>query len=84
MRVLGVDYPDVPEAAVEFAGSAGWTSPQLYDADLAFRTRLQVMALPQTFFVRRGRHGRRPARGPLHLARSSSTTLSRQYLGVAP
>jgi thiol-disulfide isomerase/thioredoxin len=83
VRVLGVDYPDVPEAAVEFAGSAGWTYPQLYDADLAFRTRLQVMALPQTFFVREdgtvaGRHA-----GPF-TSSAQLDDLSRQYLGVAP
>jgi len=83
VRVLGVDYPDVPEAAVDFAGSAGWTYPQLYDADLAFRTRLQVMALPQTFFVREdgtvaGRHA-----GPFTSSQQLDD-LSRQYLGVAP
>ncbi len=83
VRVLGVDYPDVPEAAVEFAGSAGWPYPQLYDADLAFRTRLQVMALPQTFFVREdgtvaGRHA-----GPF-TSSAQLDDLSRQYLGVAP
>lgn len=81
--VIGVDLADSPPAAVEFAGSAGWTHPQLYDADLVVRTRLQVIGLPVTFFVRAdgtvaGRHA-----GPF----TSSTQLadlSREYLGVAP
>lgn len=83
VAVLGIDYPDVPEAAVEFAGAAGWTYPQLYDADLVLRSRLQVTALPQTFFVRAdgtlaGRHA-----GPF-TSRQQLDDLSRQYLGVAP
>ena len=83
MKVLGIDYPDVPEAAVEFAGSAGWTYPQLFDADLVVRSRLQVLGLPQTFFVRAdgtlaGRHA-----GPFTSSQQLAE-LSRQYLGVAP
>ena len=84
VSVIGVDHADpAPEAAVQFAGSAGWTYPQLYDADLVFRTRLQVTGLPVTFFVRAdgtvaGRHA-----GPF----TSSQQLSdetRAHLGVAP
>ncbi|SEP65808.1 TlpA family protein disulfide reductase [Microlunatus flavus] len=83
VKVLGIDYPDVPEAAVDFAGSAGWTYPQLYDADLVVRGRLQVLGLPQTFFVRAdgtvaGRHA-----GPF-LSRQELDDASRQYLGVTP
>lgn len=84
VSVLGVVHADpAPEAAVQFAGSAGWTYPQLYDADLVFRTRLQVTGLPVTFFVRAdgtvaGRHA-----GPF----TSSQQLAdetRRHLGVAP
>ncbi|HEY0238664.1 MAG TPA: TlpA disulfide reductase family protein [Friedmanniella sp.] len=84
VSVIGVDHADPdPKGAVQFAAAAGWTYPQLYDADLVFRTRLQVTGLPVTFFVRAdgtvaGRHA-----GPF----TSSAQLadaSRQYLGVAP
>jgi cytochrome c biogenesis protein CcmG/thiol:disulfide interchange protein DsbE len=84
VTLLGVDHADpAPEAAVEFAGAAGWTYPQLYDADLVFRTKLQVTALPVTFFVRpdgtlAGRHA-----GPF-TSSEQLADLSRQYLGVAP
>lgn len=53
LRILGVDHADPqPALALTFAQQAGWTYPQLYDADLVFRTRLQVTGLPVTFFVR--------------------------------
>lgn len=84
VSVLGVNHADsAPDQAVAFAGGAGWTYPQLYDADLVFRTRLQVVALPVTFFVRAdgtlaGRHA-----GPFTSSQQLAD-LSRQYLGVAP
>ena len=84
VSLIGVDHADpAPEEAVKFAGSAGWTYPQLYDADLVFRTRLQVTGLPVTFFVRpdgtlAGRHA-----GPFTSSQQLAD-LSRQYLGVAP
>lgn len=84
VSVIGVDHADpAPEAAVAFAGAAGWTYPQLYDADLVFRKQLQVVALPVTFFVREdgtvvGRHA-----GPFTSSQQLAD-LSRQYLGVAP
>jgi cytochrome c biogenesis protein CcmG/thiol:disulfide interchange protein DsbE len=83
VSVLGVDFADAPEAAVQFAGAVGWTYPQMYDADLVFRTRLQVVGLPVTFFVRAdgtlaGRHA-----GPFTSSQQLAD-LSRQYLGVAP
>ena len=83
VSVIGVVFADpAPDAAVAFAGDAGWTYPQLYDADLVFR-RLQVNGLPVTFFVRAdgtvaGRHA-----GPFTSAAQLADT-SRQYLGVAP
>lgn len=53
LLVLGVDHADPdPARAVEFARVAGWTYPQLQDRDGVLRTELQVVALPQTFFVR--------------------------------
>lgn len=84
VTVIGVDHADpAPEEAVRFAASAGWTYPQLYDADLVFRTRLQVVGLPVTFFVRAdgtvaGRHA-----GPF-TSRQQLTDETRQHLGVAP
>jgi cytochrome c biogenesis protein CcmG/thiol:disulfide interchange protein DsbE len=83
VSVLGVDFADAPEQAVQFAASAGWTYPQLYDADLVLRSRLQVMGLPVTFFVRAdgtlaGRHA-----GPFTSAQQLDD-ITRQYLGVAP
>ncbi|GAA3575290.1 hypothetical protein GCM10022197_35440 [Microlunatus spumicola] len=84
VSVLGVNLTDNgPDAAVAFAGAAGWTYPQLYDADLVFRNRLQVVGLPVTFFVRAdgtvaGRHA-----GGL-TSEQQLADLSRQYLGVAP
>lgn len=83
VRVIGVDHADEPEAAVQFAGAAGLHYPQLYDADLVFRTRLQVVGLPVTFFVRAdgtvaGRHA-----GPF-TSQQQLADATRQYLGVAP
>jgi cytochrome c biogenesis protein CcmG/thiol:disulfide interchange protein DsbE len=83
VSVVGVNLADAPDAAVAFAGSVGWTYPQLYDADLVFRKRLQVVGLPVTFFVRgdgtvAGRHT-----GEL-TSPQQLDDLSRQYLGVAP
>ena len=84
VSLIGVDHADpAPEAAVQFAASAGWTYPQLYDADLVFRTRLQVTGLPVTFFVRAdgtvaGRHA-----GPFTSSQQLADT-SRQYLGITP
>jgi cytochrome c biogenesis protein CcmG/thiol:disulfide interchange protein DsbE len=84
VSVIGVDHADpAPDQAVAFAGASGWTYPQLYDADLVFRTRLQVMGLPVTFFVRpdgtvAGRHA-----GPFTSSQQLAD-LSRQYLGVTP
>ena len=75
---------DAPEAGgASSPASAGWTYPQLYDADLVLRCRLQVVGLPVTFFVRAdgtvaGRHA-----GPFTSAQQLDD-LSRQYLGVAP
>lgn len=84
VSLIGVDHADpAPAEAVTFAGAAGWTYPQLYDADLVFRTKLQVMGLPVTFFVRpdgtvAGRHA-----GPF-TSSAQLADLSQQYLGVAP
>lgn len=83
VSVIGVNFTDpAPEAAVTFAADAGWTYPQLYDADLVFR-RLQVTGLPVTFFVRAdgtvaGRHA-----GPF-TSSAQLDDLSRQHLGVVP
>jgi len=83
VSLIGIDHADDPAAAVPFAAQAGWTYPQLYDADLALRAPLQVLGLPVTFFVRpdgtlAGRHA-----GPF-TSRQQLDDLSRQYLGVAP
>ena len=84
VSVIGVDHADTaPAVAVEFAAAAGWTYPQLYDADLVFRTRLQVTALPVTFFVRAdgtvaGRHA-----GPFTSAAQLADE-TREHLGVTP
>ena len=84
VSVIGVDHADpAPDAAVAFAASAGWTYPQLYDADLVFRTRLQVTGLPVTFFVRAdgtvaGRHA-----GPFTSAAQLADE-TREHLGVTP
>ncbi len=83
VTVIGVDHADDPAVAVPFAAAAGWTYPQLYDADLVLRSRLQVTGLPMTFFVRAdgtlaGRHA-----GPF-TSRQQLDDTSRQYLGVAP
>ncbi|MGI3785589.1 MAG: TlpA family protein disulfide reductase, partial [Janthinobacterium lividum] len=84
VSVLGVDHTDyAPDVAVRFAGAVGWTYPQLYDADLVFRKKLQVTALPVTFFVRvDGTLGGRHA-GPFTSSQQLAD-LSQQYLGVAP
>ncbi|RYZ28931.1 MAG: TlpA family protein disulfide reductase, partial [Propionibacteriaceae bacterium] len=84
VSVIGVDHADpAPAVALEFARGAGWTYPQLYDADLVFRTRLQVTALPVTFFVRAdgtvaGRHA-----GPFTSAAQLADE-TREHLGVTP
>jgi cytochrome c biogenesis protein CcmG/thiol:disulfide interchange protein DsbE len=84
VSVIGVDHADTaPAVALEFARAAGWTYPQLYDADLVFRTRLQVTALPVTFFVRpdgtvAGRHA-----GPF-TSEQQLADETREHLGVTP
>ena len=83
VSVVGIDHADDPAAAVPFAASVGWTYPQLYDADQVLRSRLQVVGLPMTFFVRAdgtlaGRHA-----GPFTSRRQLDDT-TRQYLGVTP
>ncbi|GAA1426224.1 hypothetical protein GCM10009616_00220 [Microlunatus lacustris] len=51
--VLGIDHADDdPARALEFARIASWRYPQIQDQDLVLRRDLQVVALPQTFFVR--------------------------------
>ncbi|GAB2590865.1 TlpA family protein disulfide reductase [Microlunatus antarcticus] len=83
VRLIGVSFNDpAPDAAVTFAADAGWTYPQLYDADQVLR-RAQVGGLPVTFFVRpdgtvAGRH----AGG--FTSSQELADASRQYLGVAP
>ena len=84
LRVIGVDHADPqPALALGFAQRAGWTYPQLYDADLVFRTQLQVTALPVTFFVRAdgtvaGRHA------GAFTSVAEIEEQSRRLLGVTP
>lgn len=52
LLVLGIDHQDPnPEAALDFARTAGWTYPQIQDRDQVLRSELRVTALPVTFFV---------------------------------
>ncbi|SDR73085.1 Thiol-disulfide isomerase or thioredoxin [Friedmanniella luteola] len=82
--VLGVDHADdAPARALEFARAASWRYPQIQDQDLVLRRDLQVVALPQTFFVR--------ADGTIAFRNLQPFTsadqirdLARQHLGVTP
>lgn len=82
--VLGVDHADQdPAGAITFAGSAGWTYPQLQDRDLVLRRDLQVVALPVTFFVRAD--GSIAYRNLVPFSSADQIRdLSQRYLGVRP
>lgn len=82
--VLGVDHADQdPAGAITFAGTAGWTYPQLQDRDLVLRRDLQVTALPVTFFVRAD--GTIAYRNLTPFASADTIReLSERYLGVRP
>jgi len=84
LLVLGIDHADPdPARAIEFARAASWTYPQLQDRDGVLRSDLQVVALPQTFFVRAdGTIAYRNLR-PFTSA-GQIRDLSRQHLGVTP
>lgn len=52
LQIIGIDYrDDAPDAAIELAGDAGVTYPQLVDRDERSKAALKVVALPQTVFV---------------------------------
>ncbi|GAA1824784.1 TlpA family protein disulfide reductase [Microlunatus capsulatus] len=82
--VLGIDHADPePARALEFARVAGWRYPQVQDRDLVLRRDLQVVALPQTFFVRAdGTIAHRNLR-PFTSA-DQIRSLAREHLGVTP
>jgi cytochrome c biogenesis protein CcmG/thiol:disulfide interchange protein DsbE len=82
--VLGIDHADnEPARALEFARSAGWRFPQIQDQDLVLRRDLQVVALPQTFFVRAdgtiAHRNLKPFRSAEEIRE-----LAQQHLGVTP
>jgi cytochrome c biogenesis protein CcmG/thiol:disulfide interchange protein DsbE len=80
--VLGIDHADDdPARALEFARTASWRYPQIQDQDLVLRRDLQVVALPQTFFVRAdGTIAHRNFK-PFRSA-EDIRALARQHLGV--
>ncbi len=82
--VLGIDHADDdPARALEFARSASWRYPQIQDQDLVLRRDLQVVALPQTFFVRAdGTIAHRNLK-PFRSA-EDIRALAQQHLGVTP
>jgi cytochrome c biogenesis protein CcmG/thiol:disulfide interchange protein DsbE len=82
--VLGIDHADpLPAQAIAFARAAGWRYPQVQDRDSVLRTDLQVVALPQTFFVRPdGSIAHRNLR-PFTSA-DQIRELSERYLGMTP
>ncbi len=84
VQVLGIDHADnQPAGALEFARSVSWRYPQIQDRDLVLRRELQVVALPQTFFVRAdGTIAHRNLK-PFTSA-EEIRELSRQHLGVTP
>ena len=82
--VLGIDHADQePARALEFARAASWRYPQIQDRDLVLRRDLQVVALPQTFFVRAdGTIAHRNLR-PFASA-DQLRALAQEHLGVTP
>jgi cytochrome c biogenesis protein CcmG/thiol:disulfide interchange protein DsbE len=84
LQVLGVDHADDdPARALEFARVASWRYPQIQDQDLVLRRDLQVVALPQTFFVRAdGTIAHRNLK-PFTSA-DQIRELARRHLGVTP
>jgi len=82
--LLGIDHADPdPAAALEFARVASWRYPQIQDQDLVLRRDLQVVALPQTLFVRAdGTLAHRNLK-PFTSA-DQIRQLAEQHLGVAP
>lgn len=49
---FGVDFDDPnPEAAIAFAGEAGWAWPQVADPEKLIASQLQVIGPPQSFLV---------------------------------
>lgn len=84
LLVLGIDHADPdPAGAISFAGTAGWTYPQLQDRDLVLRRELQVMALPVTFFVRADGTIAYRNLTPFSSAQQVAE-LSQRYLGITP
>lgn len=80
--VLGIGHADpLPAQAVAFARVAAWTYPQPQDQVL--RTDLQVVALPQTFFVRPDGAIAYRNLGPFRSA-NQIRELSTCYLGTTP
>ncbi len=52
LQIIGIDFRDpYPDLALEYAEAAGWTFPQLQDADQGLAA-LQITAPPVTLFVR--------------------------------
>ncbi len=84
VQLLGIDHADnQPARALEFARAASWRYPQIQDRDLVLRRELQVVALPQTFFVRAdGTIAHRNLK-PFTSA-EEIRELSRRHLGVTP
>ncbi|HIT76809.1 MAG TPA: TlpA family protein disulfide reductase [Candidatus Avipropionibacterium avicola] len=49
---LGIDYNDPrPELAIDFAGAAGWSYPQVTDEERVVQPALQLAGPPMTVFV---------------------------------
>ncbi|WP_228266025.1 TlpA family protein disulfide reductase [Microlunatus elymi] len=52
INFLGIDYNDPdPAAAIQYAGMADWSYPQLQDQDQQLKAPLKILGPPQTFFV---------------------------------
>ncbi|HEY9292123.1 MAG TPA: TlpA disulfide reductase family protein [Microlunatus sp.] len=52
INFLGIDYDDPdPAAAIEYAGMADWSYPQLQDQDKELKAPLKILGPPQTIFV---------------------------------
>lgn len=82
--VLGIDHADdQPARALEFARVASWRYPQIQDQDLVLRRDLQVVALPQTFFVRADGTVAHRNLQPFSSA-DQIRELAEQHLGVTP
>ncbi|HEY5820448.1 MAG TPA: TlpA disulfide reductase family protein, partial [Propionibacteriaceae bacterium] len=84
LMVLGLNFQETrPELAIEFAQFASWRYPQMEDPDQSIKAPLQLVGMPQTFFVRADGTIAHRQTLPFRSA-DEIRSVAKQYLGVTP